>query len=289
MLEINTVYGYAVFDSNWEYQPEWEISTAACEVGKKYDIETYFHAKPIGFLIYKSLSDCVREEEIMAEDNSKKIAEVIASGKISSEKNSRRFISSGIEIVSEITPERILEILNTGENNKGIDNTGDCNSGNKNTGSYNSGNKNTGNRNSGNQNTGDDNSGHCNVGNGNPGNFCVGDYNASSFVVGCFNTEVGKLSFFDSPSDISYNEWHESEAYKLLKKVNLSPLEWIEYDTIGGFLKAREIENPYKEWWDKLTREERIIIRSIPNFDQDKFWRITGVKAEVPYYNGGGI
>ena len=33
-------------------------------------------------------------------------------------------------------------------------------------------------------------------------------------------------------------------------------------------------------WWDNLTDEEKDIIKSIPNFDPDKFFEITGIRVE---------
>lgn len=213
----------------------------------------------------------------------------------------------------------ILNDHNTGDCNTGNYNTGDCNTGNCNTGDRNTGNCNTGGSNigdrntgycnigdcnTGDYNTGDYNTGSCNIGNYNIGNcntgICntgncnTGDYNTSDFNSGCFCTEEHKILFFDKKSAITYRDWVESPARKIMNKVNFRPTEWIPensmteeekekhvtYKTTRGYLKIRELTDCYEEWWSELSNDERQIIMEIPNFNPYKFQKITGIRVK---------
>jgi hypothetical protein len=172
---------------------------------------------------------------------------------------------------------------NSGDWNSGNRNSGDCNSGYRNSGNCNSGNCNSGNRNSGNRNSGDWNSGDCNS----------GDWNKASNVVGCFNTESQKLRFFDKETDMTFEEWINSEACRLMNRIDFRPADWIlsdemsdaekaehpEHETTGGYLKIRDNTDCCKEWWNGLSQNEKQVIMSIPNFDADKFLLITGINV----------
>lgn len=93
---------------------------------------------------------------------------------------------------------------------------------------------------------------------------------------------------------MTFEEWRDSEAYRILQKIPLKPARWIcademteaekaehpEYKTTGGYLKEIDTSNCYIEWWERLTEEEKDVIKNIPNFDPDKFYLITGIKVE---------
>ena len=158
-----------------------------------------------------------------------------------------------IQIVREISWEEVLTIVNTGRACTGLCNSGDCNSGNWNS----------------------------------------GDWNKASNTVGCFNTESQKLRFFDKETDMTFEEWRNSEAYWLMNRINFRPADWIwedemsdaekaehpEYKTTGGYLKIRDNTDCCKEWWNGLTKREKQVIKNIPNFDADKFFIITGIRV----------
>jgi hypothetical protein len=197
---------------------------------------------------------------------------------------------------------------NSGNRNSGNRNSGDWNSGNRNSGDWNSGNRNSGdfnsgdcnsgdwnsgNRNSGNRNSGNRNSGNRNSGDWNSGDWNSGDWNKASNVVGCFNTENQKLRFFDKETDMTFEQWRNSEACWLMNRIDFRPADWIwsnemsdaekaehpEHETTGGYLKIRDNTDCCKEWWNGLNQREKQVIMSIPNFDADKFFKITGVKV----------
>ena len=203
---------------------------------------------------------------------------------------------------------------NSGNWNSGNRNSGNCNSGNHNSGNYNSGNRNSGNRNSGNRNSGnynsgnynsgDWNSGNCNSGlcnsgdwnsgNWNSGNCNSGDWNKSSFNNGCFNTIEPTIMMFNKPSDITYRDWVNSDARRLLNQIPKDVVKWIysndmtdeekavhpEHKTTGGYLKVLDESKRSQIWWNGLANSQKEIIKSIPNFNESIFEEITGIKVD---------
>jgi hypothetical protein len=78
-----------------------------------------------------------------------------------------------------------------------------------------------------------------------------------------------------------------------MNRIDFRPADWIwsnemsdaekaehpEHETTGGYLKIRDNTDCCKEWWNGLNQREKQVIMSIPNFDADKFFKITGVKV----------
>ena len=164
-------------------------------------------------------------------------------------------------------------------NNSGFCNTGTMNSGDMNTGDYNIGSFNCGNRNAGDFNTGDFNFGEYNT----------GDFNLAKNSTGVFCTEQTDIYFFDSPTSITIDEWRKTDAYKILSKIKTT--RWIKaanmtleekntypnFNTNNGYLKSISLKEGIHELWRTLTNKEKEIIKSIPNFDEAKFKKITGL------------
>ena len=155
-------------------------------------------------------------------------------------------------------------------------NYGNSNSGYNNSGDWNSGDWNSGDRNSGDWNSGDWNSGFFNKCNGNNGVFC---------------TEDPTIKIFDKDTNMTLDEFINSKYNNALRSVGLKLTEWIEYTEeemkedknkrlIGGYLKEYSYKEACANWWDELTEENKEIIKSIPNFDADKFYEITGIKID---------
>ncbi|EIS9524038.1 PPE family protein [Clostridioides difficile] len=186
---------------------------------------------------------------------------------------------------------------NTGNYNTGNHNTGNCNSGNRNSGNYNTGNHNTGNCNSGYCNSGYCNSGYCNEGCWNTGNYNIGncnsgDWNIGDYNAGVFCTDVPKIRMFNKETDLTYEDWMNSEARNILKR-NSYLTKWIRIDDMteeeeknnpgyeinNGYLKVFTFEEMCKNMWDSLTEEEKKIIMEIPNFDRGIFKEITGIEV----------
>ena len=185
---------------------------------------------------------------------------------------------------------------NSGNRNSGFANSGFANSGNNNSGNFNSGNSNSGDYNSGFANSGDFNSGYFNSGFANSGDFNSGnrnsgDWNKCNGSNGVFCTEEPTIRIFDKETDMTLNEFRKSKYGNALRSVKLKLTEWVEYTEeekkeddkkrlIGGYLKEYSYKEACANWWSKLTVENREIIKSIPNFDADKFYEITGIKID---------
>ena len=143
-------------------------------------------------------------------------------------------------------------------------------------------------------NTGKDCTGFCNTGNRNTGDWNTGDCNKSSFNTGCFNTEEQKITLFNKPSDITYNDWLRSDARYLLNQIPKDVVEWVyeedmtdeekaanpTYETTGGYLKVLNESECGQLWWGSLSDFQKNYIKSIPNFDAEIFEQCTGIKVD---------
>ena len=287
--------GYKVFN------PDWTCKDMQYEVGKSYEME----GKPVickrGFHFCEKIVDCFQYYKF---DSDNKVAEIEAFGELDFEEDEKKYCTNKIKIIRKLNWHEVLNLVNTGKMNSGNNNSGNGNSGDGNSGDWNSGGWNSGNNNSGNGNSGDcnrgdwnsgnNNSGDWNSGNGNSGNWNSGDWNSASNCAGCFNTIPQPIMFFDNPANITFQQWRNSKACLLLRKIEFRPTEWIcsnkmsdvekeqhpEHETTGGYLKHKDNSKCCLEWWEGLTDSEKEIIKTIPNFDSEKFYQITGIKVE---------
>jgi hypothetical protein len=302
--------GYKVFNS------DWTCRGFQYEVGQVYEMDE----KPIccdrGFHFCEKASDCFRYYSF---DPDNKVAEVEALGDIDTNNDGNKCSTNKIHIIREITWQEVLNLVNLGKGCTGFCNSGDWNSGDCNNGDWNSGNCNSGNWNSGNCNSGNRNSGDCNSGNHNSGNWnsgdcnsgncnsgdwnsgdcnsgnCnSGDWNKSSFNNGCFNTVEPTIMMFNKPSEITYQNWVNSDARCLLNQIPKNVVEWIcsddmtdeekaahpEHETTGGYLKVLDEHECSQIWWDGLDNSQKEIIKSMPNFNESIFEEITGIKVD---------
>lgn len=169
-------------------------------------------------------------------------------------------------------------------NNTGYYNSGDYNSGSRNSGDCNSGYRNSGNYNSGDYNSGDYNS----------GNYNSGHHNSSNYNSGYFNSNTPKVRLFNKDTDLDFN----SDVINKLKELvsakvspiltyiyseNMSEDEKKEnptHETTGGYLKKQDYKYCWQKGWEKMNKEEKDFIVSLPNFDWKVFEEITGIKQE---------
>ena len=259
------IRGYKVFKS------DWTCRGFQFEVGKTYEEDVTPLCCERGFHFCTELKDCFNYYSF---DPNNKVAEIEALGEIDTEANGSKHCTNKIKIVREISWEEVLKMVNMGKANAGI-----YNSGNHNSGDWNSGNRNSGNWNSGNRN-----SGNCNS----------GDWNKSSFNNGCFNTIEPTIMMFNKPSDITYRDWLNSDAKRLLNQIPKNVVEWIcsddmtdeekavhpEHKTTGGYLKVLDESERSQIWWDDLDNNQKEIIKSMPNFNESIFEEITGIKVD---------
>lgn len=174
-------------------------------------------------------------------------------GDIDSQADHRSACTNKIKVLRVLTEEEILQLSNIGFENAGI---------------INKGNWNTGDENIGDSNAGDENVGDCNSGSHN-----LGCWNSGNGNVGYFNTENNQCFIFDQPSDMTIEEFRDSEYYRALIS---APFELT--TRINGQLHKYTYNEACAKWWDKLSDNAKSTIKRIPNFDADKFYQITGIK-----------
>ena len=262
------------------------------EIGKTYSIQGLPILCQKGFHFCENIADTYRYYPMS--DNTR-ICKIEAIGEIVTE-NNIKYCTNKIKILEEITNDCERKgntnssnsgYWNSGNWNSGNRNSGDCNSGYKNSGDCNSGNRNSGYRNSGDCNSGNWNSGNCNSGYRNSGNWNSGNWNS-----GLFNSEENpKLKMFNKMSDWTINDWNNSDARRIMNTCPYTHSDFIdksdmtdeekenhpEYKTIGGFVKVFIATKKEKEdWWNKLSDEDKDIIKSLPNFDFDIFRKCVG-------------
>ncbi|NLI59406.1 MAG: hypothetical protein GX387_13035 [Clostridium sp.] len=225
------------------FKPDWTYRGFQYEVGKTYEENVTPSACDRGFFFYKQPKDCFNYYRF---NPNNKVAEVVALGEVAEKGD--KCCTNKIKIVREIPWEEVLKLVNTGKACTGFCNTGDYN---------------------------------------------TGDWNLSSFNVGCFNTNQHKLKFFDKETDMTMEEWWNSDARYLLNQIDFRPTEWVrsedmtdaekeqhpEHETTGGYLKIRDNTNACIKWWNELSESKRNVIKSIPNFDAEKFFKITGIRV----------
>ena len=302
--------GFKVFNK------DWTCNGFQYEVGGTYEMKESPICCNRGFHFCTKLSDCFN---YYAFNSDNKVAEVEAIGEVVSDSGDTKHCTNKIKIVRELTWHEVLDLVNMGKDCTGYRNSGNCNSGNRNSGDCNSGDWNSGNRNSGNCNSGDWNSGNwnsgnwnsgnwnsgnCNSGNCNSGNRNSGDWNSgncnsgnwndTSFSNGVFNTKEPNIYMFDGLTEMTYRDWLNHPARFILNGVPFDELRWVysedmsddekkehpEHDVTGGFLKEFDYSKNRQNWWDELDSDDKKTIKSLPNFDKEKFERIVGIKID---------
>ena len=158
----------------------------------------------------------------------------------------------------------------TDKENSGDWNSGYGNSGNRNSGDWNSGYGNSGDGNSGDRNSGNRNSGYGNSGNRNSGIFCMEEPLCTSFD----KPTNKKFSEIDHPNLSNYQltEWIEVDRMTIEEKERFP-----NYGNTGGCLRKYSYHEMWARGWAKDTEENKAKFLALPNFDADKFLKITGI------------
>ena len=233
------VKGYKVFNQ------DWTCRGFQYEVGGTYEDDRKPSCCERGFHFCLNAADCFNYYKFNPEN---KVAEVIAIGEVSYSREDTKACTNKIQIVREIPWQEVLEIVNTGKGCTGF----------RNSGNYNS-----------------------------------GDWNNTNYSNGCFNTKEPKIYLFNKPSEWTYRDWLNSEAKYLLNQIDNKILKWVysedmtndekeahpEHETTGGYLEKLDVSENSQIWWNKLTKNQRDIIKSIPNFDPAIFKEIMGIEV----------
>ena len=163
----------------------------------------------------------------------------------------------------------------TGHWSTGDYSTGDCSTGYRSTGHWSTGYRSTGNR----------STGHWSAGNRSTGRWSTSDYSTGHFSTiddtgfSAFNKPCTRKQWAqaDIPSWLYFNltEWVDKEDMTDLEKQDHPT-----YETTGGYLKKYEYQEAWKKSYDNATREEQLKIKSLPNFDAEVFYEISGIKID---------
>ena len=177
--------------------------------------------------------------------------------------------------------DKAVELINQAKakfdkNNTGHRNTGNCNTGYRNTGDCNTGNWNTGDRNTGYWNTGNWNTGYWNTGNWNTGYFNT----KTPKTIKVFGKECLRVDWENANKPnclyFSLTEWIcESAMSDVEKQENPS------YSHTGGYLKAFDYKEAFTKSVTEASKEDRDLIRALPNFIADIFLEISGVDLRL--------
>ena len=247
---MKKIKAYKVFDK------DLKCRDFQYEVGKEYKHDGDVGLCSAGFHACERLIDCFNYYNF---DPNNRVCEVLMSGNVI--QGDDKSVCSVINIVKEISWEKVLTMVNTGNGNSGYGNSGDLNSGDRNSGYGNSGDLNSGDWNSGNRN-----SGHFN------------------------NTTPNEIRVFGKPC--KFDDWNKSKKPNFI--YNIRPTEWVDYssmsekekekypnaDVSGGYLK----EYTYKEAWEKAyknrAKDDIKLLKALPNFDAEIFEDITGIKIK---------
>nr|DAQ28906.1 MAG TPA: hypothetical protein [Caudoviricetes sp.] len=233
--------GYKVFNS------DWTCRGFQYEVGKTYEHEGKVSPCSSGFHFCEKAADCFAYYRF---DSDNKVAEVEALGEIKTDGN--KSVTDKIKIVRELSWYEVLEIVNIGK-----DNTGNCNTG------------------------------YCNAGNYNTGNYNAGDCNS-----GFFCTITPNAVMFNKPTEYTHSAIYYMPGMRAIRNhfilnkwVDLSDMADKEKpghpgcETCGGYLKTYGYKEAWENAWDKMTGSERESVKTLPNFDPDIFYEITGIRV----------
>ena len=244
-----------------------EYSTGAADADTKLCTDTVFH-------FCDSLQKVDTYYSVIPTENNR-FCEIEVLGALVSDDN--KCGSNRIRIVREILGDELNIMRGSTNGNAGIFNSGVSNSGDFNSGSFNGGRFNSGSWNSGSWNSGSRNSGGFNSGDFNSGFFC---------------TNSPKLRLFNKETDFTMQVFMETEWYAVLtsssSEFNLT--RWRYYTDeekakderkrlIGGELITISYKEACANWWASLSDEDKAIIKTMPNFDADIFYEITGINV----------
>ncbi|RTL04117.1 hypothetical protein EKK58_11270 [Candidatus Dependentiae bacterium] len=273
------IIAYKVFNQ------DWTCRGFQFEVGKSYHQNGEIVPCDNGFHACVNLADCFGYYSFNPDN---KVAKVRLYGTLASKED--KICASDIELLDELSWEKVLRMVNTGKGNSGYRNSGYRNSGDYNSGDYNSGDRNSGDYNSGYRNSGYRNSGYRNSGDYNSGDYNSGDYNSGDYNSGYFNTDTPKtVRVFGA--EIDRILWERCPKPNFLY---FSPITWVsesemsdqekidnpKFFTAGGYLKEIPYKQAFKESFEKASKEDRKLILGIPNFNKGMFYEISGINID---------
>ena len=177
--------------------------------------------------------------------------------------------------------DKAVELINEAKAKTDKNNTGHRNTGDFNTGSWNTGHRNTGDSNTGSWNTGSWNTGRWNTGSWNTGSWNTGDFNTETpKTIKVFGKKCLRVDWENAnkPNCLYFplTKWIcESAMSDVEKQENPS------YSHTGGYLKAFDYKEAFTKSVTEASKEDRDLIRALPNFNADIFLEISGVDLRL--------
>lgn len=240
---VPSIKGYKVFN------PDFTCNGFKYAENAEFKFDGEIKICASGFHFCKLAQDCFKYYDFKPENI---VCEVIGYGECQTKDDDSKVCTGHIAIGRKLSWHEVLEIANSG--------------------SHNTGHSNSGYRNSGDRNSGDSNSGYRNS-----GAFCV-EKNAEVLI-------------FDKPSGILVRDWENHRAVMLMS--NLDPTIWVpssmmtdaekeahpKHETTDGYLKTISLKEAWANMWGNLSDKDKAVFTTLPNFDAQKFFQITGIQV----------
>ena len=221
------------------FNTDWTCREFQYEVGKTYTHDGTLKVCGNGFHFCEKAVDCFNYYNF---NPNNKVAEVEAVGDVLTDGD--KSVTNKLVIVREVEWAELLTIVNTGKGNTGYLNSGNWNSGNLNSTNYSS---------------------------------------------GVFNSKEETITMFNKPTNMTLREFRNSK-YALALRKGFELTKWIDHEDLpeeeqtektracGGKLITKSYKQAWAEKWEITSEEDKSIIKSMPNFDSEVFFEITGIR-----------
>ena len=128
-------------------------------------------------------------------------------------------------------------------------------------------------------NTGKDNTGLFNSGNRNSGNCNSGYFCACNNSSGVFMTKKITYEAFNKQlTKKEYDALINSEGFKILQSFRLYSFKIRTEKNGQKHIAYLSYKASWRIFWQRLTPEQKLIIKRMPHFDTNVFYEITGIK-----------
>ena len=234
----NAIQAYKVFDKNLQCRG------FQFEIGKVFEQLGEIKLCKNGFHACVVAAHCFNYYSFTPEN---RVCKVLLWGDVDSDEGDK--VASGfIEIVEELSWQEVLVVVNSGTGNSGC--------------------KNSGNRNSGNQNSGNWNS-------------CDNETGFFNNVESDYLRVFGKECLRDVWDNINKPSWLFFELTEWVPTDSMSNEELVcnpSHVLAGGYLKTLSYKEAFMKSFLKATKEDQAAVRKLPNFDEDIFFDISGIR-----------
>ena len=118
----------------------------------------------------------------------------------------------------------------------------------------------------------------------------TGSFNSCSFSSGFFCTQEPNARIFNIDTEMTVSDFYNSKYHRAINSSSVDLTEWIDYteeemkcdiekQNIGGYLKSYTFFEACAKWWGNMSKSNKEVVKSIPNFDAKIFKEITGIEV----------